>query len=361
MRVLITGVTGFVGSHLAEFCLARSGIQVFGIERWRSKTDNIEHVKDRVVMYDCDMRDASSVRNVIAEVKPEWIFHLAAQSFVASSWTAPSETLTTNIIGQLNLLEAVRECRLSPRIQIAGSSEEYGLAEPGELPIKETNPLRPLSPYAVSKVTQDLLAYQYAQSYHLHLVRTRAFNHTGPRRGEVFATSNFAKQIALIEAGAQEPVLRVGNLEARRDFTDVRDIVQGYWLALERGEPGEVYNLCSGRDVAIREVLEMLLGMTSKAIKIETDPQRLRPSDVPLLCGDGSKFFAQTGWQPKIPLRKTLEDLLNYWRERVGRTRAVSRKTTTTPVGMGAHRQAVSRTSGRVAAHTGRKKLRGLK
>ncbi len=360
MRVLITGMTGFVGSHLTEFLLARGGIEVFGIERWRSKTDNIDHVKHRFQMYECDIRDASSVRKVIADVKPDQIFHLAAQSFVAASWTAPSETLATNILGQLNLLEAVREGKLSPRIQIAGSSEEYGLVHEEELPITETNPLRPLSPYAVSKVAQDLLAYQYAQSYGMHLVRTRAFNHTGPRRGEVFATSNFAKQIALIEAGSQEPVVRVGNLEARRDFTDVRDIVQGYWLALERGEPGEVYNLCSGQDVAIREVLEILLGMTSKAIKVEIDPQRLRPSDVPVLRGDGRKFAAQTGWQPKIPLRKTLEDLLNYWRERVGRTRAVSRKTTTTPVGMGAHRQAVSRTSGRVAAHTGRKKFGGL-
>ncbi len=317
MRVFITGITGFVGSHLAEFLLAQTGVEVFGIERWRSKTDNIDHLAHRVTMYDCDMRDASSVRQVVDAVKPDRIFHLAAQSFVATSWTAPSETLGTNIIGQVNLLEAVRECKLSPRIQIAGSSEEYGLVHADELPIKETNPLRPLSPYAVSKVTQDLLGYQYAQSYQLHIVRTRAFNHTGPRRGEVFATSNFSKQIAMIEAGLQDPVVKVGNMEARRDFTDVRDIVHGYWLALERGEPGEVYNLCSGRDYAIQEVLDVLLGMTKTAITVAVDPQRLRPSDVPVLQGDGSKFFAHTGWQPHIPFEKTLEDLLNYWRAKV--------------------------------------------
>lgn len=317
MRVLITGITGFVGSHLTEFLLAQSGIQVFGIERWRSKTDHIEHLKHRIEMYGCDIQDASSVRQVIDTVKPDRIFHLAAQSSVPMSWNAPSETLMTNALGQMNLLEAVRQSSLSPRIHIAGSSEEYGLVLPHELPLTEASPLRPLSPYAVSKVTQDLMAYQYAQSYRMHIVRTRAFNHSGPRRGDMFATSNFSKQIALMEAGLQKPVIRVGNLEARRDFSDVRDIVRGYWLALEHGEPGEVYNLCSGRDYAIQEILTMLLSMTTKQVTIQVDPKRLRPSDVPILRGDGTKFFRQMGWQPQIPLEKTLEDLLNYWRAKV--------------------------------------------
>lgn len=318
MRVLITGITGFVGSHLTEFLLEQDGIEVFGIERWRSKTDNIEHLKHRVKMYECDMRDASSVRQVIAAVKPERVFHLAAQSFVPMSWSAPSETLVTNAIGQLNLLEAIRELELPSRIQVAGSSEEYGLVHADELPVKETNPLRPLSPYAVSKVAQDFMGYQYAKSYQMHLIRTRAFNHTGPRRGEVFATSTFAKQLALIEADLQEPVIRVGNLEARRDFTDVRDVVRAYWLALEYGEPGEVYNICSGQDYAIREVLDLLLGMTTKRkITVEVDPQRLRPSDVPVLRGDNTAFVRRTGWKPTIPFTKTLEDLLNYWRAKV--------------------------------------------
>lgn len=317
MRVLITGITGFVGSHLAEFLLNQGGIEVFGTQRWRSKTDNIDHLRERIPLIECDIRDGSSVRKLIADIHPDSIFHLAGQSFVPMSWTAPSETMITNVIGQVNFLEAVRDLRLKSRIQIAGSSEEYGLVNSDEVPIRETNPLRPLSPYAVSKVAQDLLGYQYARSYRMHIIRTRAFNHTGPRRGEVFATSNFSKQIALIEHGKQEPVIHVGNLDTRRDFTDVRDIVRGYWLALEKGEPGEVYNLCSGRDVSIREVLEILLGFTSLRISVQVDPARLRPSDVPILRGDCSRMSRRTGWHPTLPLEKTLEDLLNYWRDKI--------------------------------------------
>ena len=324
MRALITGITGFVGSHLAEYLLEQKGVEVFGTQRWRSKTDNIEHLKGRIKMYECDMRDATSVRQVISEVKPDRLYHLAAQSFVPMSWRAPSETMTTNTLGQLHLFEAIREMGLKTRIQIAGSSEEYGLVHENEIPMTEENPLRPLSPYAVSKVAQDFLGYQYAQSYQMFIVRTRAFNHTGPRRGEVFATSNFAKQIALIESGQQEPVIHVGNLDARRDFTDVRDIIRGYWLALEKGDPGEVYNLCSGKDVSIRQVLETLLGFSKEKVKIETDPARLRPSDVMILRGDCTKFQKKTGWRPTIPFTQTLQDLLDYWRARVRATPAAS-------------------------------------
>ncbi len=321
MRVLITGITGFVGSHLAEFLLEQRGVEIFGTQRWRSKTENIEHLRERIHLHDCDIRDATSVYEVVDHIKPDRIFHLAAQSFVPASWRAPAETLTTNAIGQLHLFEAVRKLHLKDvRLHVAGSSEEYGLVLPDELPIKETNPLRPLSPYGVSKVTQDLLGYQYAKSYQLFIVRTRAFNHTGPRRGDVFATSDFAKQIARVEAGLQEPVIKVGNLEARRDFTDVRDVVGGYWLALERGAPGEVYNICSERSVAIGEMLQMLLRLTNRRIEIVQDPARLRPSDVSVLQGDSSKFRKQTGWQPTLPLERTLSDLLDYWRGRVGQT-----------------------------------------
>lgn len=318
MRVLITGITGFAGSHLAEFLLKRDGVEVHGIERWRSKTDNIEHLKGRVAMHECDLRDGSSIRKVLETVRPDQIYHLAAQSFVPTSWKAPAETLMTNILGQLHIFEAVRQIGINPRIQIAGSSEEYGLVNADELPIKESNPLRPLSPYGVSKVGQDLLAYQYHQSYKLHVVRTRGFNHTGPRRGDVFVESNFAQQIAKIERGLQEPVVKVGNLQAKRDYTDVRDMVRAYWLALEKGLPGDVYNICSGETHSIESVLQSLLAMSSAKVRVEPDPARMRPSDVLLLHGDSSKFQKQTGWRPEIPLETTLRDLLNYWRARMG-------------------------------------------
>lgn len=318
MKVLITGITGFVGSHLAEYCLALDEpVEVVGICRWRSRRENIEHLGDAVEMHECDLRDASSVQKLLADVRPQRIFHLAAQSYVPSSWNAPAETITTNVIGQLNIFEAMREIDLDARIQIAGSSEEYGLVHPHEAPITEDNPLRPLSPYAVSKVAQDTLAYQYHQSYGLQAIRTRAFNHTGPRRGDVFVTSNFAKQIAGIEAGLREPVMHVGDLTPERDFTDVRDIVRAYWLCLEHCEPGEVYNIASGKAYRIQQVLDMLLAHSDVDIEVRQDPARLRPSDVPLLLGDNSKFYKATGWKPEIPFEQTAADLLDYWRERV--------------------------------------------
>lgn len=316
MRVLITGVTGFVGSHLAEYCLGL-GHEIAGTMRWRSQQENLEVVRSKVQLYECDLRDSTAARSVITEFRPDRIFHLAAQSFVASSWSAPAETLTTNVLCQVNLFEAMREAGLDARVQVAGSSEEYGQVLEGELPIKETNPLRPLSPYAVSKVAQDLLGFQYFKSYGQWIVRTRAFNHEGPRRGDVFVTSSFAKQIALAEAGKAEPVLQVGNLEARRDFSDVRDVVRGYWLALEHCEPGEVYNLGSGKDWRIADMANMLISMAKVPIEIRPDPARMRPSDVPVLLADTTKFREATGWEPTIPFEQTLQDTLDYWRGRV--------------------------------------------
>ena len=317
MKVLITGITGFVGSHLAEYCLSRGDVEVYGTLRWRSRMDNIADIAEMVNLIDCDLKDAVAVRHCLDEVRPDYIFHLAAQSFVPTSWKAPAETMVTNIVGEINIFEAMRQLNLDSRIQLAGSSEEYGLVLEDEVPIKETNPLRPLSPYGVSKVGQDLLGYQYHQSYGLHIVRTRAFNHTGPRRGDVFVSSNFSKQIALIEKGRQEPVMKVGNLDARRDFTDVRDMVKAYWLSLEKGEPGEVYNIGSGRAVTIRQLLQMLLSLTDVEIEVRQDPARMRPSDVEILLADTTKFHELTGWEPEIPLERTLEDLLNYWRQSV--------------------------------------------
>ncbi|MEW6097131.1 MAG: GDP-mannose 4,6-dehydratase [bacterium] len=314
-RCLITGITGFAGSYLAELLIERGDIEIFGIRRWRSRMENIEHIEDKITLIECDLRDASSVTNCIEEVRPDKIFHLAAQSFVPTSWLAPAETLTTNIIGTLNIFEAVRKAGLlETRIQIAGSSEEYGMVYEDEVPIKETNPLRPLSPYGVSKVAHDLLGYQYYMSYKLYIVRTRGFNHSGPRRGEVFVESNFAKQIAEIEKGLKKPIIYVGNLEAKRDFTDVRDMAKGYWLSLEKCDPGDVYNICSGKVFKIKEVLDILLSLSTVKVEIKEDPVRMRPSDVQILLGDATKFREKTGWQPTIPFENTIEDILNYWR-----------------------------------------------
>lgn len=318
MRVLITGITGFAGSHLAEYILANhTDAEVFGTVRWRSRMDNIAAIQDQVRLIEADLKDMASLRTVLAEVKPDRIFHLAAQSFVPTSWKCPAETFAINALGEINLFEALLSLDLKPRIQIAGSSEEYGQVFSDEIPMKESNPLRPLSPYAVSKVAQDLLAFQYYKSYGLKTVRTRGFNHTGPRRGDVFVTSSFARQIAEIEKKKRPPVIKVGNLEAKRDFTDVRDMVRAYWLALERGVEGEVYNIGRGQAFSMKEVLDRLMSLSRAKMEVQVDPARLRPSDVPVLLADSTKFVSLTGWRPMIPFKQTLLDLLNYWRERV--------------------------------------------
>ncbi len=339
LRVLITGITGFAGSHMAEFLLQKPDVEIFGIYRRRSRLENLDNIRDRLHMIepgvasvetlrrafvpgkinliDCDLLDAFSVQKLIGAVQPDRIFHLAAQSHVPTSWNAPAGTIQDNVIGQLNLLEAVRTAGIDPLIQIAGSSEEYGLVYPDEVPMKETNPLRPLSPYAVSKVAQEMLAYQYFKSYGIRSIVSRGFNHSGPRRGENFVDSSFARQIAMIEKGLQEPVIYVGDLSSKRDFTDVRDMVRAYWLLLEKCRPGEVYNIGSGTTRAVQESLDMLLSMTDVDVEVRVDPTRLRPSDVLILWADASKFKEATGWEPTIPYEQTLRDMLNYWRERV--------------------------------------------
>ena len=317
MRLLITGITGFVGSHMAEYALSQ-GAEVFGSARWRSRTENIEHLRGKIELVDCDLRDSASVRRLLLTSTPTHVIHLAAQSFVGSSWHIPGETISTNTACQVNLLEGLRELQIAPRFLVIGTSEEYGLVHADEVPIAESNPLRPLSPYAVSKVAQDMMGYQYFKSYGLPIIRTRAFNHEGPRRGEVFVTSNFAKQVAEIEAGLRDPVMFVGDLKPRRDYSDVRDIVRGYWMLLERGEPGEVYNLCSGRSWLIQGVLDFLLEQsTRKGITVQVDPARLRPSDVMILEGDPTKIRKAVGWEVEIPFEQTLQDLLAYWRRRI--------------------------------------------
>lgn len=316
MKVLITGVTGFVGSHLAEFCLSRGDVEVVGTYRWRSRRENIDHIKD-LKLVECDLLDPASVRDALKAHRPDWIFHLAAQSFVPTSWNAAAQTLTTNVVGQVHLFEAMRALDLlDSRFLVVGSSEEYGLVLPDEIPIREAQPLRPLSPYAVSKVAQDLLGFQYFRSYGLHAVRTRAFNHGGPRRGEVLLPSDFAKQIAEIEKGRRPPVVEVGNLESVRDFTDVRDVVRAYWLALEKGDPGEVYNIGSGEGTRMGDLLDNLLAMAGVSIEVRQVSEKMRPSDVEILVSDSTKFREKTGWVAQIPLETMLRDTLDYWRER---------------------------------------------
>jgi GDP-4-dehydro-6-deoxy-D-mannose reductase len=318
VKVLVTGVTGFVGSWLVDYLLALEDVEVFGVDLWKSKTENVKRLLNRIELLECDVRDAASVRNVIEQTKPDRIFHLAAQSHVPTSWSSPSLTLETNIMGQINLFRAVKRIGINPLIQIAGSSEEYGLVKQDELPVKETNPLRPLSPYAVSKVAQNMLAYQYFMNDGLRIIRTRAFNHTGPRRPANFVCSDFARQIVEMEKGKREPVIHVGSLKAIRDFTDVRDMVKAYWLALEKGKPGQTYNICTGKGHSVGDVLEALIRLSEvKDVKIEQEDSRLRPTDVPALVCDCRKFRNATGWKQEIPFDQTLQDILQYWRDRV--------------------------------------------
>lgn len=318
MHALITGITGFVGSHLAEYILSNhAGCEVHGLKRWRSPKDNILGVLDRVKLYDCDLRDLKSLMEVMREVKPDAVFHLAAQSYVPTSLSAPADTMDVNVIGTVNLLEAIRDSGADPVIHICSSSEVYGQVAKENIPITEDCPLRPASPYAASKVAEDMIGLQYFITYGMKTIRSRMFTHTGPRRGEVFAESAFARQVARIEKGLQEPVLRVGNLDSVRTFADVRDVVRAYWLLVERCVPGEVYNIGGGRTESIGRVLEMLLERSEAKIEVQQDPRLLRPSDVTMQIPDVEKFSRASGWQPVIPLEQTLEDLLDYWREHV--------------------------------------------
>jgi GDP-mannose 4,6-dehydratase len=318
MNVLITGITGMVGSHLAEYILAHHpDVRVHGLVRWRSPLDNIRGVLDKVTLHQGDLRDLNSLVLLMRAVKPARIFHLAAQSYVSVSFVAPADTLTTNVVGTTNLLDAVRIVGLDPLIHICSSSEVYGQVREDEVPIRESNVLRPASPYAVSKVGEDMVALQYFLSYGMKLLRTRMFTHTGPRRGDVFAESAFAKQVAEIEAGVRPNPLKVGNLDSVRTLADVRDAVRAYWLLLEKGTPGEVYNIGGVETMTVGKVLEILKGMATRPIEHVVDPSLLRPSDVTLQIPDTTRFCAATGWKPQIPVETTLRDLLEYQRKRV--------------------------------------------
>ncbi len=322
MKVLITGITGMVGSHLAEYILAEHpDAEVHGLVRWRSPMDNIAHLTGKVQLHLAELRDLHSLVALMEKVRPDRIFHLAAQSYVPVSFDAPADTLHTNVIGTVNLLDAVRMTGLDPRIHMCSSSEVYGQVTAEEVPIRESNAFRPASPYAVSKVGEDMLALQYFLSYGLRTVRTRMFTHTGPRRGSVFAESAFALQIAEIEAGVRPNPVKVGNLDSVRTLADVRDTVRAYWLLLEHCPGGEVYNIGGTRTMTVGEVLQILASQATCPITHEVDPSLLRPSDVTLQIPDTSKFRAATGWEPRIPVEQTLRDLLDYHRAGVARRR----------------------------------------
>ena len=322
-KVLITGITGFVGSHLADLCLNKH-VNLYGFRRYHlSNLKNIVHIEDKIRWVDCDMMDAKAVTKAIQKVKPDVIFHMASQSFVSPSWDHPSLYMDANYRMTVNLFEACLESRINPRIHIPGSGEEYGEIYEDELPNTLTTQLRPVNPYAVSKVAQDMIAYVYFRSYGLRVIRTRAFNHEGPRRDRVFGIPWYCYQIAKIEHRLQKPVIKVGYVDDLRNFTHVKDMVRAYWLAVEKCEPGELYLIGSEADSHVhtfRECVEMLIEMSKvKNIRYKIDPQYVRPTQVPRLICDTSAFVKTTGWKPRIDFETILVETLNYWRDQIGR------------------------------------------
>lgn len=313
-KILITGITGFVGSHLVEYILdLNQGHKIYGITRWRSPKENLCKVIDKIELLEGNLLDLSSIIRIVNSVKPDIIFHLAAQSYVQSSFNSPIETFDVNIMGTVNLLEAVRLLERDPIIHICSSSEVYGQVTKDEVPIKETCQLRPASPYAASKVGEDMVALQYFLSYGIKTIRTRAFTHTGARRGDTFAMSSFAKQIVAIELGLND-VVKVGNLDSVRTFCDVRDMVRAYWMLVNFCTPGEVYNIGGDRTMTIGKALEMMISLARCEVPIEINRKRFRVSDVTLQIPDTSKFKNATFWEPILLLEQTLEELLKYWR-----------------------------------------------
>lgn len=327
-RALITGITGMVGSHLTDFLLENTDWDVYGMARWRSPMDNISHLldrvnrKDRVYLEYGDLNDETSLIKAIRAAKPDYIFHLAAQSYPKTSFDAPIDTLQTNILGTARLLEAVRFAGIDPVIHVCASSEVFGRVPKEKLPINEECTFHPASPYAISKVGTDLIGRFYAEAYRMKVMTTRMFTHTGPRRGDVFAESTFAKQIAMIEAGMLPPAVKTGNLESLRTWADVRDAVRAYYMLVTVNPvPGAYYNIGGSYTCTVGEMLNTLLSLSpmKDKIRVVSDPERFRPIDADLQVPDTSKFQAHTGWKPAIPFEKTMEDLLNYWRGRMAK------------------------------------------
>ncbi len=312
MRALITGINGFVGGHLAEQMLNEQEWEIWGLARQPALM--LPQLRDRVHMLNVDLTIPAQVTAALDNIRPDIIFHLAGQANVPRSFADPAGTLQTNIFAELHLFQSILSLKLEPRILIACSNEIYGHVSPESMPLTERELLQPVSPYAVSKATQDLLAYQYYVSYGLKTIRMRLFNHIGPRQTDAYVASAFAAQIARIESGKQEPIIRVGNLDAERDFTDVRDIVRAYTMAARHAHIGSAYNVGSGKAIPVRKLLEALLAHSTAHIQVEPDPARMRPADVPLVVCNSTLFRAHTGWEPRIPLEQTLLDILNDWR-----------------------------------------------
>lgn len=315
-RVLITGVNGFVGSHLADLLVAE-GYRVAGVAL-TSDLSNLSQIKSRISVLQGDIRDSKFIDKILGDVKPDYLYHLAGSAFVPDADANPRSVYEINFLGTLNLLEAVRSTGLSPKILIVGSGEVYGNVPEEHLPVKEEYPLKPTSPYGVTKACADILAYQYAIAHKMNVIRVRPFNHIGPRQSEQFVCSSFAKQIVEIEKGIRKPILNVGNLEARRDFTDVRDVVRAYRTLLEKVKGGEVYNIGSNKAWRIGDLLKTLISLsTVKEIELQQQEVRIRSNDIPLMFCDASKVEKAIGWRPEIPIERTLQDLLNYWRETI--------------------------------------------
>lgn len=323
-KVLITGITGFVGSHLADYLLVKD-VEIYGLKRWHlSKLRNISHLMGKVQLVDADLTDPIGIKKVIEKVKPDLIFHLAAMSFVSPSWDHPVHYMNVNYTGTVNLLEAVRSAKLPTRILLSGSAEEYGEVSEKDIPISEKTFLQPVNPYAVSKIAQDLIGYVYYKSYGLNVIRTRAFNHEGPRRDNVFGISWYAYQIARIEKGLQKPIIRTGIRSDRRTFMHVKDLVNAYWLAIEKCEPGKLYLIGADEKnhvYTFDEALNKLLKMTTFKEKIEKiiDKEFVRPTSVPRLIANSTEFRNLTNWKPTIPFNIILEETLNYWRDFIQR------------------------------------------
>ena len=308
---LVIGAAGFVGNYLIDE-MFNSSMECYATKLPHEKFDN-EHAE----VYDLDIMKKDDIVSLLFEVRPDYIFHLAAQSSVGLAWKNPGLTVDVNIKGSLNLMDAVRELFYKPKVLLIGSGEEYGHIRPGETPITEFNLLRPGNIYAATKACQNMIGNIYAKAYDLDLMMVRAFNHIGPGQAPMFVVSDFCKQVAEAEKGLREPVMKVGNLAAKRDFTDVRDVVRAYVKLIDTGVPGETYNVGSGNAMAIQDILNMIVSMSSCEIKVEIDPNKLRPVDVPIIEADITKLNQLTGWKPEIPLEQTIQETLDYWRQHV--------------------------------------------